>query len=250
MKKIFKEYILYLVGIILLVLVLTIFLVLTKMGQNYGKGLNNVANQNPITNITHIERKDIKSISLKKANESGCMVITPDGAVRIYKICDKEMQEAHRLTDAKRILEFYKLMAETDLQEITNSDDCDGYIATLNTDESERIVCIGSLSGSNGNNSPGDNPINIIGDTIKKIIEDLPMSTPTPIVPTGQLPSGTIIPGEPTPTIYGLIGFEPTPTPTGRPLVPFSCNFSGPSGNKKPTNISNIVCSSDPTPAP
>jgi len=192
------------------------------------------------------DKKKIRKIRISKDNRGGCMEVSPDGAVRIYDVCGETLTDAVRLTETKNILKLFKLVSETKLEEFTNKPEGTYVIIIVETDTGTETYYLPQDTGPGGGSGGG--AIGDIIDTIDDIEEDIPDPTPTPTL----IPSPTdIITGGESPTPAS--GVSPTnilyPTPTqAQTLVPFTCDFTGTSGTKKPYNVSNYICSTEPTP--
>lgn len=244
-------------GIALIFLVLGIAFILTRIGSAYKTNLDRFTEQRNPSSVTHMEKEQIRKITLQRNGDPGCMEVSPDGVVRLYSVCGTELSDARRITDPKYILALYKKVAESAFVFITQEESaaCQGYIMTVQTDSGLRLVCLNNSSSgqsggsSGGSGGSGGGGIDDIIETIEKIIEDIP---PTP-TPTGYMtnPTPTIdIYTSPTPTTEIVPPWEMTPTPPMIILQPFTCDFTDLLGKKKPFNVSNIICSSQPTPAP
>jgi hypothetical protein len=253
MKEILKDKWIFIVGGILILIFAGLVMVLLNIGQAYKKGLADISNQNPPKQITHIVKDRLKKITIKKQGEEDCIEVNSDGVVRIYSVCGKELQDARRLTDLRYVDRLFKTASETDLTAKGETEICIGYEMTVETDSGQINTCLPPGGGSGGNSGGGGNGngggIGDIIDIIEKIKEDIPPLTPTPTEaqhsPTPTLPPGVT----PTPTIPGGT-ITPTPTPVGYVPVPFSCDFTNKKDKKNPFYISNIICSSEPTPYP
>jgi hypothetical protein len=215
---------------------------LSRYTQDYGQG-----------DVTHVEREKITKIRLRKGDDTGCIELTPDGAVRIYKDCGKEeLQDAYRENDTRNILRLFKQMSELDYAKIKEADVCNTYLLTITAGSTTRTVCIsdiesGSGSGSGGGGSGGQT-VTDITQTIGTIISDIPEPTPTGILPQIS-PTDYLLPGiSPTviPTQSDFPWITPEPTPTEGPVKPFTCDFYDYPGTKKPYRVSSVVCSTVP----
>jgi hypothetical protein len=242
---------LFLIGGIFIVILVCLVFVLVRIGGAYKSGLDRFSSDNQISDVTHTERQKIKKITIKNGSDSGCMEVTPDGVIRVFTVCDKELSDARRVTDTKYILQLYKKMAETDLTTLVDSSDtpCAGYSMILETDIATKLVCILNTTGSGGNggtnNGGSDEIIKIINQVIDNI-PPTPTQTPDPTVPTTNPETSVTV----TSTPDVIPSWGSTPTPTIAAARPFICNFTDSQGKKRPYTISNIICSTEPSPGP
>jgi hypothetical protein len=255
MKIVSKGKPLFFVGVIFVGILCLIVVALVRIGGAYRSGLNRFSTEEQISDVTHTERQKIRKITIKNTTGSGCMEVTPDGVIRFYNVCQKELSDARRVTDTKFILRLYKKMAETDLTTLPDATNsvCSGYIMTLETDAETKTVCVqnktegDNISGGGGGANNGD--IGEIITIIDQVIDNIP---PTPTM-TPDPGNPTIVPGtsiSPTPTDMVLPSWGVTPTPTVATARPFICDFTDVQGKKRPYTISNIICSTGPSPGP
>jgi hypothetical protein len=248
------------IGIILLVVILACIILITAIGKAYQSGLSKFSPDKVSEGYTYKTKAKITKIKIHKMDDLGCIDVSPDGAVRVYATCDKILTDASRVSDATNILRLFKQISELDLTNIKSTDVCDTYTITVETNESQKNICLTDIAnqlnqtpgmGGNGNTSGGTGTqiIDQIIETIENIKQEI-IPTPTLISsPTPQFEGGTPVVNEPSPTGDSIQNdILETPTPTVKPLVPFICGFSGSSGSNKPYNISNIICSNEPTP--
>jgi hypothetical protein len=253
MKNLIKKYSLAFIGIVLVVVIIVIILIVIKIGGAYRNGISQIGDQPPIGNSTHIIKKKINKIILKKSNDDkGCIEITNDGIVRTYDICGTQLASASRMTDTNNIIRLFKIAGETDYSTESMSEDaiakCSGYIMMIETEDGKRTICTKSGSSGTGGGTGGGNPIDDIVDTIKKIIEDIP-PTPTPVMPTITPIPTIVISGTPEPTLPFVPSDIMTPTPTPVILKQFTCGYSiGANGTKHPYDVSNTICTDQPIP--
>lgn len=244
----------FIFGLILAAIVTLSVIVVIGIGKSYRLGLSRYAQDNGPGQVTHNVREKIRKIKFQKGDAEGCIEVTPDGAVRIYKTCgQEELTDAYRETDTRNILRLFKQASETDFSEIKTADSCGTYLLTITTESSTKTFClsdIGSGNGSNGQSGGEEQVISDIIGTIDTIISDIPVPTPTVIQPSTSptdyiFPdiSPTIIPSQ---TDYPWI--TPEITPTGEPDKPFTCDFYDALGSKKPYRVSSVVCSTVPQP--
>jgi hypothetical protein len=247
-------------GGVFVVIIFAIIYVLIRIGGAYRSGLDTFSLDEQISDVTHTEREKINKITIKTPMASGCMEVTPDGIIRVFSVCEKELSEARRVTDTKYILQLYKKIAETDLSKIQTETTapCEGYSIIVETDTEKKTVCLQDSSGNNsssgGNTNNGDDTQeSIIIDEIIKIIDQVidnipptPTTTPNPIIVTTTLAPGMSA----TPTTAVIPSWGVTPVPTSAVSRPFMCDYIDSQGKKRPYTISNIICSSEPSPAP
>jgi hypothetical protein len=250
----FKGKTLGIAGIVLFLVLCILGVVLFNIGGIYKNRLALFSQEQSTAPVTHIEKAKIRKISLQKNGDNGCMEVTPEGVVRLYAACGKELSDARRITDTKYILRLYKQVSEMDSTTFTPIAPvaCDGYVLTLDTDQGIKTACVsgstqgsGGTTGGNGGSGGGGDII----ETITLITEDIPPTlTPTrsPLDPT-PTPDGTQTPS-PTPVAYPSWGSTPTPTPAT--VQPFTCDFTDSQGKKKPYTVSNIICSTEPVSSP
>lgn len=228
--------------VVFVVVMLSIFVVLMRIGAVYRKRIN-------VTPGTQFEEpklhktKIVKSITVKKNTGRDCMQITPDGVVRVFAQCDDNLTDANRLTNTNNILKLFRMITEYDADTSLPTGEGDNvYELIIETDEGTQHLYIVI-----DENTPTQ--LQEIVQTITKIEEDIPPSSPQPstITPSPSagsvspslLPSGSVTPGA-----------FPSPTPGGLPGQAFLCDFMEVGGKKKPINVSNIICSTDPSPLP
>jgi hypothetical protein len=256
MKDILKDKSIYLIGLAFIVLLVVIVFVALKIGSAYRSGINKLSDQPSPGNVTHTTKEKIRKLTLKNGNNKGCIEITPDGIVKVYEICGEKLSDSNRLSDTKNIIRLFKIVDETEFSASSSTNEavnnCINYVLTIQTDNGEKNICLENEQGgsSNGTTNGGGNN-GIVGDiikTIEDIINDIP---PTPTV--------TDNPYQPTPTAEATTTIEPTesiqpgefttPTPTVVVQKPFTCDYVVDStGKKRPFNVSNILCSSEPAP--
>jgi hypothetical protein len=263
MKDTLKSKSIFIIAGVLVVLVIAIIVVLIRIGNAYRKGLSQIDNQPPPQDVTHIVRKKISKIIIKKnANDAGCVEVTPDGIVRTYSVCDTQLSSANRMNDASNIIHLFALAGQTDYTSDATSTDavaaCTGYIMTIQTDDgTKQSVCMKSSAGggggtgggvTGGGGGGGTSPIGEIIDTIKKVIDDIP-PTPTEIQPTVTGIPTPVISDTLAPTFSYVPGDQPTPTPTPQVMHPFTCGYwVDANGHRHPYNVSNVICSDQPVP--
>lgn len=259
MKIFDKRKTLFLTAGIFIIILTLLVVVLIRIGGAYRSGLNTFSLDEQISDVTHTERQKINKITIKNLTNSGCMEVTPDGIIRVFSICEKELSEARRVTDTKYILQLYKRMTEIDLSTFQDATTvvCDGYSIIVETDIEKKAVCLKNTSGNTnpsggntgGSDGQGGGSADEIITIIDKVIDNIP-STPTPTLDPVVL-TATPVPGNSiTPTPIVIPSWGSTPTPTIAAARPFICDFTDAQGNKRPYTISNIICSTEPSPGP
>lgn len=215
-------------------------LVILGLGRAYKGGLDRFTNTQTPEEIILTKTKKIKSISIRKQNQSGCIHVTPDGIVRVYETCDETLDEAHRLNDPRNILKLFKLVQEGKLSTYQQGDG-EVYVITVETDEGTQQYYIVVNEGTPGGSGE-------IIDTVEDIEEDIPNPSPS----NGSSTSASTVPGSstvltPSPSLPP--GSSPLPSPSPS-IPPFECDFSDSRTGPKPYNVSNIICSTEPSSPP
>ncbi len=241
--KFSKSSLLFVSGGLLVIVFLLIILTSSRFGKAYQKNIRTVSDEPEPKSLTIFRRDTIKKVTIRKSGDQGCMELTPDGAVRVYTVCGKRLKQAVRLSDSKYITKLFKLVTEEDLSFYQQKKDDSIYEVTLETDTGIKTLYLVLDVGS-------DSVAQVIIQTIISISQDMPKPSPE----SGQTPfpteSENIQQGTLTPTAILDIGF-PTPGPTGTVNAQsFTCGFTEGGNIKKPFNISNIICSTEPSPAP
>lgn len=211
-----------------------------------------IARQRGLSTIQTIELQQTESISLNEKKrlrritvqdeETGeCLDITNDGVVRRYETCDGQLKDVTRLFDPKRIIFLFEYTSRIDPNKYKEKPQVPYVKLILHTDEGSQIVYV-----------PVTDEPESISELIDLIEGDLPQPTPTIILPTinptPTVPGTTIVPSmTPSPTLFP--GLTPTPVPTGA-QQPFSCGYSDQPTDTRPYNVSNYICSTEPSPAP
>lgn len=187
----------------------------------------------------------VRRVRIKnQKDEKGCIEVNPDGAVVVYSDCEaKTILSAERELDTKFIRRLFEHYALADLDEESRVMKS-GYVVIVETDEGVSTYYVadaGDIRGKSGGATE------TISEIIANIIEDAPMPTPTAVSVTQTVTPTVAVGGViSTPTV--VVNSSPTPNPTHEPQ-PFSCDFSE-SDPKKPYRVSQVVCTSEPTPAP
>lgn len=232
-------------AIVLFILVLVVF----WFGKKYRSNISSYENPNIQSNINLEKATDITSITFQKEGEPGCIEVTPDGQVKIFTTCGKDLETAYRTTNNRNINRLFELIKSGKLSTVK----FDGAMElSVNTNKG-RITYYIKPSDTSNNGNPNSKPIDdqiiIIIDTI---IDDKPENTPTPTNVPDVSPTDTY--SSPTPSQY--IYFYNTATPTPREETEqqiensFVCDFTTTDGSKKPYRVSNVVCTNEPQIAP
>jgi len=236
-EKVVKGRSVWIVGGVFITVIFILALVIFAIGRVYKGGLSRVSDTLPPPDYETIKKKKVRKITIRRNGELGCMEVTPDGIVRIYKECGGELDTANRPVNPKQILKLFQLVARQKFDR--SKPEGEVYELIIETDEGTEIVYISVDDGSED--------IQEIIETIEDIEEDLPDITPTPLAttpsPSATLPSGST----PWPT-SSPGGSSPSPSPgNGSADTPFTCDFVE-QGENKPFNVSNIICSEEPQP--
>jgi hypothetical protein len=192
------------------------------------------------------EKKNIRRLTVE--DEHGCMEVTPDGVVRTFATCGGELVDANRIADPKFLLKLLDAVSVMDTTPYRVRPKT-GVVITLHIQtDTENITVYLPASSPSPSYDPGT-----IEGLIHLVQGDLPQPTQTP-VPGGPsvTPTATTIPisGTPSPTPTLAPWITPTVTPEASNLTPFTCGFSEDESGKKPLNVSNYICSTQPSPAP
>lgn len=193
-------------------------------------------------NISDTPSKKVRRITVMDET-GGCIEVTPDGAVRVYKVCGDELDTAYRPQDPKYILELFTKVKALNTKKYMTKPVTGEYITlVIETDQGTETIYLPGTDQSGG--SPDD-----IIHTIDNIVDDIPPPTPTPTLLPSATPSHS---PSVSPTASPTNALTGTPTPTGLPQGPegdpFTCVFDD-NGTGKPYRVSNVVCSTEPIPA-
>lgn len=235
MQKVLKNHRLLIVMTVFAIMLMVMALILVKIGQAYRDWLllTNVSNTKPIVFPSKV--KKVKRVTIQKNGELSCIEVGDDGVVRVYSDCGNALENAHRLTNLKNILKLLQLAGGNLF--LTEPPDGDYYTLTIETDEGTQIVYITK-------DSPGGDEII---ETIEDIEGDLPDPSPSTPLASIQASSSPFASTQPS----GSAGGIPSPTPGGGSnQESFFCEFSESPGQEKPYSISNIICSTEPSPLP
>lgn len=196
-----------------------------------------VENQNQATERG--DRRRIRKVTVYK-DDGSCLEIGSDAVVRTYKVCGENLTDIHRLADPKRVIDLMEYVSRLDTSKLKTKPTGAYIQLSIETDQGTETVYVSVTEGQES-----------ISEVIELIEGDLPQSTPTPgptVIPTPTLPGTTpVATHTPTPTI-GLF-ITPTPTIPGE-IRTFTCGFSDDQGVKVPYYVSQIICSTEPSPAP
>lgn len=237
--------ILLVAGGVLVVLIVLIVSILRFIGGRYQSRIEDIKIPLRKDTVFEVKRRVVRQVVIRSQGETGCIEVNPDGAVRVYSDCEtKKLAATERELDTKFIRQLFEHYAqsERDEEKVVRTS---GYVVRVTTDSGVVTYYVPFASDDGIESSVG--LLDTISEIIEKIIEDAPEPTPTtvyvsptvPVVtPTSQL--------APSPT-SGVVS-SPTPTPTAAPK-PFSCEFSE-NDPKKPYRVSQVVCTSEPTPMP
>jgi hypothetical protein len=231
--------------LISLCLFFVIYFIFRGFGKKYDEGLASLIQKSPESQSTASVRK-VRKVTVIHNDDKGCMEVTPDGIVRTYDTCGGELTDANRLADPKNVLHLIQIASQIDVSSYRKK--ISGPVLTLiiETDNGTETIYIPTNGGGGGGN-----------DDVTKIVDliegDLPQPTATPgpetIIPTPTMGGVSFTP-TPSPIYSPTPGPSPTPTPTPNPEVPFKCGYSQDPSSKKPFNVSNYICSTEPSPPP
>lgn len=225
------------IGFATTIILLVIFGI--AFGGSYRRTLSNFVEEPKISELTTTEVKKIKKVTFQKRNTSGCIEVTPDGIVRVYSVCGEELESADRLDEKKNINKLFQLLREKDFKSQKLSADDEVYEITVETETGTEIFYV--VVGGGGNEEE-------LLETLDDILEDIPIPSATPI--QGQPSFSPFAPSNSPQTSNGQIIYpSPSASPSGY-VETFTCEFSETRTKKKPVNVSNIICTSDPSPAP
>lgn len=241
MSKPQKSRFFYYAPLILVGIILAIYLSVLGIGKIYKSRLDEISGRNQPPEYKLKKNVEIRKVTMKKKGDSGCLEITPDAVVRKYSDCGNTLETANRLINPKNIFKLWKLLTEADLEKITGQDKGDVFELTIYTDSGTKTVYVLLEEDT------PDELMEII-DTINDIIADIPLSTPSPETILPNPVSGSS-PAPSSSTIIYVI--QPSSSPVQNPdnTQTFTCDFIEAGSKKKPANVSNVICSSDPVPA-
>jgi hypothetical protein len=243
MKKLSRIVVLAIVVCIFIFLL--IFLVLRNFGSQYNQGLTSLTQTNN-QNIGVRKSRLVRRVTIfQDENTTSCLEVTPDGVVRSYDTCGGTPTDVNRLSNPKNIFELIRIASQIDTSLYTEKPKVPFITLVIESDEGKVTVYIPTGDGGGGGGG--------IGDIIDLITGDLPEPTATlgPFVPTPTPTMGGVS-FTPTPSPLISATFAPSPTSAPTPEVdnPFLCGFSEGSTGVKPLNVSNYICSTQPSPPP
>jgi hypothetical protein len=231
----------YTIIIVILVLIIIAF-ILFLISKTQGLSSSPI-DTNSILNepIYFKDTKRLRKIIVQDEETGECLEISNDGVVKRYETCEGKLMDSTRLFDPKRIIQLFEYASRIDPSKYRSKPEGSSIRLILYTDSGTEIVYV-----------PVTDDEESISEIIDLIVGDLPQPTPTeyviPGTPTPTLPGTTIIPTSvPTATLYP--GITPTPGPTGQ-QQPFTCGFFDDPYEQRPYNVTNAICSTEPSPAP
>ncbi|KKS41465.1 MAG: hypothetical protein UV61_C0005G0048 [Candidatus Gottesmanbacteria bacterium GW2011_GWB1_43_11] len=245
MKKIFKGKQIYLLLAIFLLVIVSSGLLIAAFGQVYQSSLEKYRNPAPLPPTT-LNKAKIRKVTIRKGDEANCIEVTPDGVIRVFAQCGGELTDANRVLDARSILKLFKFLSNADLDKLQNKGSGIVYELTIETDTGTQVIYITGDGGGGGGGGGGEEIIPIIEDIKGSLPSPSPESSGTSATPA---PSGSTSP-------QASPGSSANPSPSASPQAgggqpTFVCDyqdFANPL--KRPFNVSNILCSTDPSPAP
>lgn len=238
MRKVFKGNVLLIVGGLFILAVGASIFIILGVGSIYRGKIASLEQQRP-QELELIKKASIRKITVKKKDEAGCMEVTPDGAVRIYESCGGKLLHATRLSDPRNILKLFQIVSEADVSEYRDSGAA-VYELVIETDSGTQTIYVTSGGGEQ------------MISTISLIQGDIPPNpSPTSFFP--QPSQGTEQTPYPSPAASSGGPTSPpnsTPPPTVGGGIPFTCDFYESGEQGKPYRVSNVVCSTEPSPVP
>lgn len=242
MEQIRRYKSLLIAGVALVIIIGITGSVIYALGKAYQSGLS-ISNNQPIQEIKITKTKKIRKITLKKTNQDACIEVSPDGTVRIYNTCGQQLTEAARLTNLNAIQKLFAQVSEQTYV-VCRDDLVNAYQIVVESDQGVETVCV-----LENNNSGGGVSSNIT-DIINNILGDLPHPSTSPL-PNRSTPPPTNSPYASPPHASPSGNSTPSPSPgaSGTPSG-FICDYHETTGQNKPYTVSNIVCSTSPSPLP
>lgn len=229
------------VALLIVFLVSIVGVVSLVMVRQRGLSTNQTFDLEQSEQITIKEKKRLRRITVQDEETGECLEITNDGVVRRYETCDGQLKDVTRLFDPKRIIFLFEYASRIDPNKFKEKPTVPYVKLILHTEDGSQIVYV-----------PVTDEPESISELIDLIEGDLPQPTPTIVLPTSNptptVPGTTIVPTvTPSPTLFP--GLTPTPVPTGVQQK-FSCDYSDQPTDTRPYNVSNYICSTEPSPAP
>jgi hypothetical protein len=228
------------IGLFAVAVVFLLAVILLKsIGSRYSSGLSALLPNTVDAPPELQDKRRLRKITIEQ--EDGCIEVSSEGVVRQYTECGGTLVDTNRLFDPKRIIELFEYTSRLDPEKYKTPPLSVPYIRlVVESDTGTQVLYVPVGSGPDS-----------ISDTVKLIIGDLPQPTQTPaatLIPTPTLPGTTPLPTlQPSPTIP--FGLTPTPTfvPQNTPR-PFTCGYTVDGSDKRPYNVTNVICSTQPTP--
>ncbi len=228
--------------LILVVVFFLLYSILQYYGKKHDQGLERLLVRPSDPPATQNVRS-IRRITVIQENDDSCLDILPNGVVQRYETCGGEMKDAYRAPDPKYILRLMQLASQIDLAEHQRYPSGRYLTIVVETDEGTHTLYI-----------PIEEENNDIATLIRQIQEDIPQHTPMPTVFTNTpTPTqGMSITSTPTVSLSITPGSSPTVRPTPSDIVdnPFTCGYFEETGRQRPYNVSNFICTTEPSPAP
>ncbi len=237
MRRAIKNNIIFVIGgFFVLAVAASIFIVL-GVGRIY-RGRIASLEQTGSQELKLTKRPEIRKITIRKKGETGCMEVAPDGIVRIYETCGGKLSDATRLTDPRNILKLFRIVSEADVTKFRDSETA-VYELVIETESGTQTIYV-----TGGGGDQVINTINLIEGDIPKSSPTISSPQPSQLPESSSSPSSSVTAGSPT------IAPSSAPPPTVGGSIPFICDFNESGGQGKPYRVSNVVCSTEPSPAP
>lgn len=226
-------------AVILLVLILVVIaLLFIRFGRAYESNISTfippVVREQDISTRT---KKTVKRVTLKEEGKEECLVLTPDGAVRQYSVCEKTLSGGQRISNSQALWRFFDRLSELTEDQYQTKGSGNVYVLTVETDTGTETYYV-SLDGTGSTPVPGD-----LATLVDQILGDIPQPSPTGTAITATVAQSPVPSRTPTPLPPGVP--SPTPTPQASAQQPFTCDFAEGSGTR-PARISGVACTSEP----
>lgn len=237
MRNVLKGNVLLIVGGLFILVVAVSVLIVLGVGRIYRERITSLE-QTRSQELKLTKRAAIRKITIKKKDETGCMEVTPDGAVRVYESCGGKLVSATRLSDPRNILKLFQIVSEADVSMYRDSGAA-VFELVIETDSGTQTIFVTSGGGEQ------------VISTISQIQGDIPQPSPTVLLP--QSSQITVQSPYPSPSVSSAVSSPPpnsSPPPTVGGSIPFTCDFYESGGQGKPYRVSNVVCSTEPSPVP
>ncbi|MCX8009075.1 MAG: hypothetical protein N3A54_05260 [Patescibacteria group bacterium] len=215
-----------------------LYFLLRYFGKRYDQGLESLVQTSYDAPFTR-KGKTVRKITILQ-EDGGCMDVSSNGVVQVYEECGGDPSVAHRVSDPKFVLRLIQRVSEIDGSKFKEGSSGAYLTLIIETEDGTETIFI----------PIGDNEISKTIDLIKG---QLPQPTPTSD-PHAQTPTPTMggVSHTPTstPSVFPSPGPSPTPNQnsTGSEDNPFTCGYGETQGGSRPYNISNIICSTEPSP--